>query len=255
MPTHDPDTHGFHWGIDIACKPRTAVYATISGTAVLFARHAQAVSVRARDGPYYHEYWHVAPAVEDGQAVVAQRTVVAHVVPGDMSTHLHFAEHSGGVYLNPLRRGALRPFEDDTHPTVRSLTLSRTGVPMRLLPRSGRVDVVADAYDTTPLRVPGRFRDKPVSPAVVEWRLRGASWSVVWDVRRTNPPRYMFHQIYTPATRQNTPYGRDGRYRFYLARELEVGVLARAGWLEVRVRDTRGNASTLRCMLGVDGSR
>lgn len=245
-PTSDPDTHGFHWGIDVACRPWEQVYATISGYVVLRASHPESVVVQAYGSSYFHEYWHVRPVVRHGQVVQAGRTVIARVVPGDVSSHVHFAEHRGGRYLNPLRKGALHPFRDSTRPVVRSLTV-RAGDVIHVLPRSGHVDLVADAYDSTPLPVPGRFGDKPVTPAVVAWRLGGgAGWRVAWDVRETIPARADFHLTYGPATRQNTPYGRDGRYRFYLAHGIEVSALRAAGCIDVRALDTRGNASTRR---------
>ncbi len=129
---------------------------------------------------------------------------------------------------------------------MRSLTV-RAGDLIHVLPRSGPVDLVAAAYDVTPMPVPGRFAGKPVTPAVVAWRLGGsATWRVVWDVRETIPARSAFHLTYGPATRQNTPYGCDGRYQFYLAHGIEASSLRRAGCIDVRALDTRGNASTRR---------
>ena len=67
-----------------------------------------------------------------------------------------------GRYLNPLRPGAMGPFEDGTRPTTRSVVASRRGM------------LVAETYDETPLAVPRPWFDLPVMPALVRWRLLDA---------------------------------------------------------------------------------
>ena len=65
------------------------------------------------------EYWHIRPAVRNGQRVIAYRTVVGWAeAPWE---HVHFSERRDGVYVNPLRPGALGPFADTTRPGIKQL--------------------------------------------------------------------------------------------------------------------------------------
>ena len=85
--------------------------------------------MRSADHRIEHQYWHISPAVRDGQRVVAYRTVVGYVeAPWG---HVHFSEMRDGVYVNPLRPGALGPFADQTRPVIRNLRLERAGARSR----------------------------------------------------------------------------------------------------------------------------
>ena len=66
-------------------------------------------------------YWHIEPTVRSGERVTAYRTVIGKVA-GSWE-HVHFAEHRNGVYVNPLRPGAMGPYTDTTVPTVRAVTV------------------------------------------------------------------------------------------------------------------------------------
>jgi hypothetical protein len=230
-----PDGHGsskrlLHFGVDVAARNGTPVYATISGTASIDPRHPDVV--RVQSGAVTFEYWHVVPAIRSGRAI-AYRTVVGHVEKP--WAHVHFAERIGYTYLNPLRPGAMEPYRDDTRPTIRALRLSE---------RRHRLDVEVDAYDTTPELVPAPWSDLPVTPALVEWRIhrpgRPGDWHVAADFR-TALPTTAFAGIYDAATRQNH-VRRPGTYRFVLA---HGEALARGRYVvEVRVADTAGNAAT-----------
>ena len=116
-------THSFHFGIDISCPDGTPVYATLSGRVVLDRVHRETVSIVGADGNPTFSYWHVVPSVRDGQVAVAFRTVVGHVAKG--WAHVHFSESRNGIYLNPLRVGALEPYADATRPHVKSLRVER----------------------------------------------------------------------------------------------------------------------------------
>ena len=165
---------------------------------------------------------------------VAYRTVLGRIEKP--WAHVHFAERHGSTYVNPLRPAALVPYRDVTAPAVRALVVRHD--------RGGGLDFVADAFDTTPMAVAAPWNDKPVAPALVEWRLhrKGAAttaWSAAVDFR-TILPRCSFDTVYDAATSQNYA-STTGNYRFVLVH----------GWhgagtyvLDVRVADTAGNTAT-----------
>jgi hypothetical protein len=245
---HD-EAHGtLHFGIDIVAPNGTAVYATLDGVASIHPLHRDTVIVSGAGG-VAHEYWHVVPAIRPGQRVVAYRTIVGHVEKP--WAHVHFSERIGSRYLNPLRPGALTPYRDTTRPTVHLFSFERDGAAVgRAL--SGRVDVVVEAWDDVPVAVAAPWNDKPVLPALVEWRIlaRGtASVSATWHVAddfRTSLPTVPFSSVYAQGTRQNHPRpgSGTGRYRLLLARGWDTHTLPNGTYhLEVAVSDTRGNTT------------
>ena len=235
----------FHFGIDISAADGTAVYATTSGTVVWEPERPETIAIRADDGRVF-AYWHVVPTIRNGQSAVAYRTLLGHISRG--WGHVHFAELVGGRYVNPLRRGALAPYGDSTRPTVHAFSFERAGRAVGQARLSGRFDLVAEAWDETPMHVPGKWADKPVMPAVVRWRIRGArvaesEWRTAIDFTATIPAPSSFDTIYAPWTRQNRPW-RDGRYRVRLARNWDSSTVRDGEHvLEVEAVDTRGNAT------------
>jgi hypothetical protein len=238
----DYATASIHFGIDIPAPDGSPVYATIDGVAARHSLHADVVRVLA--GAVVHEYWHVIPAVAPGSRVFARRTIVGHVeAPWK---HVHFSEMLSGLYMNPLRPGALTPYRDTTAPAVGAIDAERSGRPVgtRL---SGTVDLVAEAADTAAIACPPPWDDKPVSPALVEWRFvangRTSGWRTAVDFRNALPAT-SYAAVYAPWTRQNHPWrrGGTGRYRFYLARAFDPRTLPNGTYrLEVRAGDTAGN--------------
>ena len=160
---------------------------------------------------------------------------------------MHFAERdrSGGRYLNPLRPGALGPYVDRTPPTVVSVEFLRNGQPVAADALSGRVDVVAEIVDTTPVLVPKPWAHLPVSAARIRWSISQGSRHIV-PLRTTIDsdhmlPGKLYDAIFARGTTQNymnTP----GHYRYYLARGLRASRLP-AGFsrLQIDATDTRGN--------------
>ena len=130
------------------------------------------------------------------------------------------------------------------------IVFSRNGRALKPAAISGAVDVIAEAHQMPPLKVPAPWDDLPVTPARVRWRVRrGArtvrAWHTPIDLAGELLPREEFRRIYAPGTRQNRA-GKPGLYRFYLAHTWSTGLLDDGPYrLEVEATDLRGNASGL----------
>ena len=240
----------FHFGIDISAADGTAVYASLTGTVVRKSFRPEVVAIAAADGRTEFEYWHIVPAISDGAHAVAGKTVLGHVGKG--WGHVHFSDRRDGVYVNPLRAGALGPYVDPTPPVVKSLRVERDdhGVSREAL--RGRIDLVVEAFDVTPLAVPKPWANRPVTPALVRWRLVDSSgatvmpWVTAIDFRMRIPADDAYGRVYARWTRQNRPWS-NGRYRIVLARGWDTSTLARGAYhIEIRAADTHGNSSSQR---------
>jgi len=249
---HDPrigDAGGssFHTGVDVSAPDGTAVYAVAPGRVSI--EGAQNVAVAAGDRDF--GYWHVIPAVADGQQLPLHG-LLGHIAPG--WGHVHFAErtadpHPQGTYWNPLRVGGLTPFADYGAPVVSRIVAS--------LPASGlygKVDLVVEAFDNPPISAPPPWHNIPVTPALVRWRLvRNAQqvvpWHVAADFRTSFAPDVggnsdvHFGDVYAPGTRQNHPNA-PGLFRFWLARGFDTRPHPDGDYrLDIEAADVRGNAS------------
>ena len=233
----------FHFGIDISAPDGTAVYATTSGRIVWEPQRPETIAVRTADGAVF-AYWHIVPAVRNGDYAVAQKTVLGRISKG--WGHVHLAELVDGRYVNPLRRGALTPYADTTRPTIHAFSFERAGKSVGHARLSGSFDLVAETWDETPMAVRGKWARKPVMPAVVRWRIssargKGTPWQTAIDFSATIPPPSMFDAVFAPWTRQNHPW-RSGRYRVLLAHAWNSEALTNGRHtLEVEAIDTRGN--------------
>src|SRR5215210_2201872 len=178
-----------HLGVDILARDGTPVYAVQSGTVTEIVRAGRDTHVRV--GSF--EYWHIQPAVGEGQAVGAYGTVLGTVLPG--AAHVHLSELSGSRYLNPLRPGGrvLAPWRDDARPVL--------GRPRFL--SGGRV--LIRAFD--PVAAPGRRgAHAPVlGLAGLAYRLydeRGRRGRLQWALRGTQHlPNSRRGAIYAPGSR------------------------------------------------------
>lgn len=170
--------------------------------------------------------------------------MLGHVASG--WGHVHFAELVGGRYVNPLRPGALTPYVDTTLPTIHTFSFEHEGRSLGHTRLARPVDLVAEVWDETPVRAPGKWAGKPVMPAVVRWRIVGrrgstTAWTTAIDFTGTIPAPSMFDALYAPWTRQNHAW-RPGRYRVRLAHGWDPSSLPRGPYLlEVEAADTRGN--------------
>ena len=244
---NDPRISGksraFHFGIDISAPNGTSVHAVRAGVVHLEGPRSLSVT----DGDLDFGYWHVVPAVSHHQRV-NKHQVVGHVEAPWL--HVHFAEHRSGVYRDPLRPGALTPWRDMTKPSVTRIVFSRNGRALDPAAISRAVDVIAEAHQMPPRRVPEPWGGLPVTPARVRWRVRREGrtmrpWHTPIDFSRELLPQEAFGRIYAPGTRQNRA-GKPGLYRFYLAHRWSTTLLDDGRYhLEVEAIDLRGNKGRL----------
>jgi hypothetical protein len=232
----------FHFGIDISGPNGTPVYATITGQVYIHSLHDTTVAVVGDDGTEF-SYWHVIPAVRNGQRAVAYKTVVGHIEAP--YGHVHFSERRDGRYLNPLRRGALGPYADTTRPWLHRLTVE------------ARNGIVAEVRDETQLAVPRPWHELPVMPALVRWRLLSPTgrvlrpWDTLVDFRLTIPSKSEFDAVWASGVAQNHVRA-PGRFRLTLA---EAGAIPAGRYLiEIAAFDTRGNAFRTRRAVDLDES-
>jgi hypothetical protein len=135
----------FHVAVDIEAHNGQPVFAMQSGYASI--RYPGTGDVNVDVGRFY--YWHVAPAVANGQYVTAYRTVIGHVLDG--FGHLALSEGTTADYLNPLRPGgSLRPYHDHEPPII--------GVPRVFA--DGRV--IVGAFDPQSFIQPHQTHETPV---------------------------------------------------------------------------------------------
>jgi len=235
------ESRQFHFGVDISAPNGTPVYATTSGRVTIHPLHSRTISIVGAEGVEF-SYWHVIPTVETGDRAVAYETVIGRIE--EPYGHVHFSEWRNGRYVNPLRPGAMGPYDDYTRPDVSSVVAD-----------GERGLLVAEVYDEPPLAVPRPWHDLPVMPALVRWRLLDRSgrsvvgWRHAVDFRSTIPPASAFDEIWAPGVTQNHVRA-PGRYRLALVRSF-AGLRAGTYVVEIAASDTRGNASTSRFRIAI----
>ena len=249
-------SYTFHRGIDIEAPVGTKVYPVRSGTVVFDSKSH--VNISSSDGILF-EYWHIGASLRLGTAVQADKTVLGKITQS--ATHVDLTEVDHGYPVNPLAPGHLTPYRDTSHPVVASIRLQSDNRGHVLFPNfvQGRVWLVAQAFDKPSLTVPIPWRDLPVTPALVTWRIQSRDGKVVVptrtaaDFRTTEPPNSAFWSTYARGTFQNmatftkhNSYMQPGNYDFLLSpttfdtHSLPDGIYN----LVVTATDIRGNSNT-----------
>jgi murein DD-endopeptidase MepM/ murein hydrolase activator NlpD len=235
------DAKSFHFGVDITAPTGSPVYA-VEGGEVYIRRGREAVAVRGKVNTF--GYWHVKPAVRNHQ-IVRLHQLLGYIVDEGGGAHVHFAERdrTHDRYLNPLRPGALGPYVDRTPPTVLSIEFLRNGREVDANALSGRIDIVAEVVDTTPITVPEPWSDLPVTAAEIHWGIPDVvAKRTVINYDHMLPGK-VYDAIFAPGTSQNW-VGQPGHYRYYLAHGFRASRLpAGTSRLRIVASDTRGNRS------------
>jgi hypothetical protein len=245
----------FHNGVDISATPGQAVYPVVSGVA--HVPNLSTVTVWTPSGRVF-QYVHISPTVYQGQKVVASKTVLGHV--DAVAGHVHLSEIDKDTVVNPLIRGHLQPYRDTTKPKVASIEVSSVqGKLVKSQGVTGGIDIVAEAYDTPSLPVPGSWSGYPVAPAFVFWSLESSTGrsvvlpTTVADFRYTIPPMRDFWRVYARGTYQNKPHfgfqqflSMRAKLDFRLTQKpLDTRRLADGTYvIQVNVADTAGNAAS-----------
>ena len=254
----------FHWGVDISAPGGTRVYPVLSGVVSIVTPTWVAVDVG--NGRVF-QYWHIKPSVRKGQHATMGETVLG--ITTDYFQHLHFSELKNGRAVNPIREGGLAPYADTTVPFVKEIAMRRSQTSGDLMPNlvSGKVLMIAEAYDRPELAIRWPWNNMPVSPARITWRIERMTGRVVVpthvtrDVRLFIPSNERYWDYYARGTFQNMSvfghhysYGQPGRFLFKLTKapfdthRLRNGVYD----LVVIVSDIAGNKSSTKLRFTVD---
>jgi Peptidase family M23 len=238
----DGDAKSFHFGIDISAPDGTAVYAIEPGQAFV-TRGRMAVAVKGARRTF--GYWHIMPAVRNHQSIRVHQ-LLGYICSNDGGgQHVHLAERVGADYLNPLRPGGIGPYVDRTPPTVVSVEFLSRGREVNANQLKGRVDIIAEISDTTPMLVPAPWSRLPVTAARIRWSLTHGSRQIraprtVIDSDHMLPGK-MYDTVFAPGTSQNY-VGQPGHYRYYLVRGLKTSPLPQGvSHLRIETLDARGN--------------
>jgi hypothetical protein len=230
----------FHFGVDIAVKDGTPVYAVAAGWVTA---HASDVTVTTRGGRGFG-YWHIRPVVKTHHHVKLHQ-LLGYVRPG--WGHVHFAESIDHEYRNPLRKGALTPYRDHAPPVVAAVSVvSTSGLSLDARRVSGAIDVVADVYDMPPVAPASPWEVARLTPAVIWWRLTNddgalTDWNLAADFHFALMPASLYNWLYAPGSYQNKAH-RPGKYLFWVVHDLDTSSLPNGRYsLEVLAADTRWN--------------
>jgi hypothetical protein len=259
-PWSGPGSFSFHNGIDISAPGNTPVYPVTSGIAhVGVSAEIDVESPRPNGTRRTFHYEHLLPNVYDGEKVVARKTILGRVQPS--AGHVHLTEIVGIQVTNPLLKGHLAPYKDNTRPQVALVELKRpaTDAEVGTLGICGRVAISAEAYDRPALPVPKPWNGLPIAPATVSWKLTKLDGTLivplttVANFRTTVPGNGQFWTVYARGTYQNAPrFGTQqfgampGRFLYQLTPMLDTRTLPNGvALLTVVATDERQNVGAL----------
>ena len=246
LDLYSSSSRSFHFGVDIVAPDGTPVYSVVPGRVVY--RNSSAIAVRTSGTATSNfAYWHIRPAVKNGKKVKL-RALLGYIAPG--YGHVHFAENRNGRYVNPLRRGALTPYNDTAAPTIASLGYyDSTYHDLAGTTLAGTVGLTVNAFDTPQLV--SNWAWAVTTPARIDWKLsdaRGLKITVGhWDLGSalsTLDPLTVF----APGTSKNSfinNVGGAGSYNYWLGPRWDTTKVADGAYrLLVTASDIRGNATT-----------
>jgi hypothetical protein len=151
----------FHNGVDIQARDGDPAYAIQPGKAHII--QATGPDSRVLVGNFI--YWHIKPAVREGQQISPYTEVVGTITAAHK--HLHLSEVNGGPehYLNPLRPGgrALEPYVDTAPPVLDRPRIDSEG---RVLLR---------AFDPQSFRETTDYKTPVIAPAALGYRVSDTS--------------------------------------------------------------------------------
>ena len=208
----------------------TAVYAVRGGRVSIDEENITVIEV---EGEREHGYWHVVPAVQDGSRV-RRGALLGHISAGGGTCILR---SGAAMPRNPLRDGALTPYEDYGAPVVSRIVASG-----ELDALAGDVDLVVEAFDHPPLSAPQpAWHGMPVAPALVPGgsseRSPVVPWRVVFDFRKSFVPKIAGK----PASDVNF----DKRTRLARARTIRTSQASSgSGWPNASTRPRSRTATT-----------
>lgn len=153
-----------HVGLDIQARNGQPVYAVQPGIAQVLS--AVGPNARVQVGNYV--YWHIAPSVVTGQAVIPYTTVLGTVLRG--YGHIAFSElNAAGNYMNPLRPGGivLAPYVDHAPPEIAQPSVAAGG------------QVIVRAYDPQTVVRRTTYTTPVLAPAALAYRVYAADGAAV----------------------------------------------------------------------------
>jgi murein DD-endopeptidase MepM/ murein hydrolase activator NlpD len=230
----------YHQGIDVAAPDGTPVYPVRSGVVRIVA--GQWIEVDSGNGAAF-QYWHIKPLVRQGDHVSEDETVLGRIVEGG-TQHVHLTQLQDNKPVNPLAPGNIGPYTDTTTPQVGAITFRASDTGPDLLPEylHGRVEIVASAWDATPMAVAGIWRGLPVTPARLTFRMERLPQHLVvvgettaMDVRHSLPFTPDMWHTYARGTRMN--FVQMATHRYWFQPGVYLFKLTTHGFDTTRLRD------------------
>ena len=179
----------------------TAVYATASGRIVWEPERPETIAIRAADGSRLRLLAHRPSGSKRSTRGRVQDAPRPHLQRLGSRAFRRARRRPLREPAPPRRADAVRRHHaaDDSHVQLRARTARASGA------RSWLGDSTWSPRPGTRRlwRVPGKWADKPVMPAVVRWRVRGrrslaSPWQTAIDFSATIPAPSMFDSVYAP---------------------------------------------------------